>query len=179
MGDRHRRDLVTVAIEHVARRELDQVELEPDPPGDPHGQRDQLAHAGRSVDGQRALPRAQVERLEQAGEAEPVVGVEVGQEHLGQLGQPHRRHELALGPLAAVEQDAVAAPADEHRRQPAPGGRDRSAGAGEENREVHLTPVCQPRAISSNVTRPLCTVAIPIVWCGARRRSVGLPGLKI
>ena len=108
-----------------------------------------------------------------------MVGVEVGQEHLGQLGQPDRLDELALRALAAVEQDAVAAAADQHRRQPAPRGRDRAGGAGKENREVHRRPVCQPTTMSSNVSRPPATVAMPIVCAGARRRSVGLPGLKI
>ena len=68
-----------------------------------------------------------------------MVGVKVGEEHLGQLGEAHRLHELALGSLAAVEQDAIAAPADEHRRQTAARGGDRARRAGEEDREVHLT----------------------------------------
>ena len=39
--------------------------------------------------------------------------------------------------------------------------------------------VCQPSTTSSNAALPSLTVAIPIVWWGERRRSVGLPGLKI
>ena len=179
VGDRDRRDLVAVALQQIAGRELDQIELVPDPAGGPQGEREQLAQAGRPVDRQRPLARAQVKGLQQPREAKPVVGVEVGQEHLGQLGQPDRLHELALRALAAVEQDAVAAAANEHRRQPTPRGRDRAGGAGEENREVHRRPVCQPMTMSSNVSRPPATVALPIVCAGARRRSVGLPGLKI
>ena len=86
---------------------------------------------------ERPLARAQVKRLEQARQAEPMVGVEMGDEHLGELGQSHRLHELALGALTAVEQDAVAATAHEHRGQPAPRRGDRAGGADEERREVH------------------------------------------
>jgi hypothetical protein len=59
------------------------------------------------VDLKRPLAAAEVERLQQSRQSEPVVGVEVGDEDLGQLGEPDRLHELALRALAAVEQDPV------------------------------------------------------------------------
>ena len=43
-----------------------------------------------------------------------MVGVEVSDEHLGELREADRGDQLALGALAAVEQDSVAAAADEH-----------------------------------------------------------------
>ena len=71
------------------------------------------------------------------GQPEPVVGVEVGQEHVVELGQPHRSAQLALRALAAVEQQALAAAAHEQRGHAAPGGGHRAGGAGEEDVEVH------------------------------------------
>ena len=92
---------------------------------------------GRAVDGQRPLAPAQVERLEHPEDPEPVVEVVVGDEDRVELRQPDRAQELLLGALAAVEQEAVAAGAQQQRGQAAARGRDRAGGAGEEEREVH------------------------------------------
>ena len=52
-----------------------------------------------------------------------MVGVVVREEDLGQLDEPHRgAEELALGAFPAVEEQAFAAPAEQHAGQ-APFGR--------------------------------------------------------
>jgi len=53
------------------------------------------------------------------------------------VGQPDGAQQLALGPLAAVEEQAVGAPAHERGRQAAASGRHRAGRTGEEEREVH------------------------------------------
>ncbi len=71
------------------------------------------------------------------GRPEHVVGVEVGDVDLVDLEQADRAHELALGALAAVEQQLLAAAAEQGGGQAAARrGRGRG-GAGEENVEVH------------------------------------------
>jgi hypothetical protein len=97
----------------------------------------QLAQAARPPHGERALAVAQVEGLEHARKPQPVVGMEVREQHLVDVGQADRAHELALRPLAAVEQQPVAAATHEHRGHPPAGGGYRTAGAGEEHVEIH------------------------------------------
>ena len=77
---------------------------------------DQPAQAGRPVEDELALARAQVERLDHPDQAEPVVEVEVGDEDRVELGQPDRAQQLLLGPLAAVEEQPVAARAQRASR---------------------------------------------------------------
>ena len=89
--------------------------------------------AGRAVDRQRPLAVAQLERLEHPRQAEPVVGVEVGEEdrRRGRRARPSaaagagcpRRSRTACGPAAA---DSVAG-------QPAARGRHGAGGAGEDD----------------------------------------------
>ena len=78
------------------------------------------------------------------GQPEPVVGVQVRDEDLIEVGEADRAQQLALRALTAVDEDAVAAPADQHRGQTAALCRQRAAGSGEEDREFHLGSVCQP-----------------------------------
>ena len=66
-----------------------------------------------------------------------MIGMEMGQEHVREIRQADRRDQLPLRALTAVEQDPVSASAHQHRRQSAAGRRGRTAGAGEEDREVH------------------------------------------
>ena len=60
-----------------------------------------------------------------------------------ELGQPDRAQQLLLGALAAVEQDPLAARAQQDRGQPAPRGGHGARGAGEEEREVHGRPILE------------------------------------
>ena len=127
-------DFVSIALEHIAGRELDQLQLKAHPSGGAQRQRHELLETRWAVDRKWALARTEIERLQQPGQPEPMIGVEVGEEYLGEIRESHRPDQLSLGPLTAVEQDPVAAAADEHRGQPAPLRRDRAGGAGEEHR---------------------------------------------
>ena len=85
------------------------------------------------------LAAAKRERLQHPGQPEVVVGVVVREEDLAQLEQPDvRAHELALGPLGAVDQQPVAAAAQEERRRRAAPGRHRAGGAEEDDVEIHV-----------------------------------------
>ena len=83
------------------------------------------------------VPIPEVEGLEHSGETEPVIGVQVRDEDLIQIREPDRAQQLALRALAAVHEDAIAAPAHEQRGQTAALGGQRAAGACEEDREFH------------------------------------------
>ena len=67
-----------------------------------------------------------------------MVRVIVGEEDLAQLDEPDvRAQELALGALGAVEEEALAAAADECRRGRPLRGRHRARGAEKDDVEVH------------------------------------------
>jgi hypothetical protein len=66
-----------------------------------------------------------------------VVEVEVRDEDGADIGQPDRPQQLLLGPLAAVEEDALATGTQQQRREAPARGRDGPGGAGEEERHVH------------------------------------------
>ena len=89
------------------------------------------------MDGKRPVAVAQVEALDHPDEPEPVVEVEVGEEHVGEVAQPDRAQQLALRPLAAVDEDPIPAAPDQQRGQPTPRAGHGSGGAGEEDGEVH------------------------------------------
>ena len=79
------------------------------------------------------------------GQAEEVVGVEVREEDLLQVGQADRRAlQLPLRPLAAVEEEPLAAAADEQRRRPALRGRHRGGRAEEDDVEIHAAILGRP-----------------------------------
>ena len=144
--DRHGGDPVAVPLEHLARLELADVAARTRRDRATRAiEREQLGQAPGTVDRQRRLAAAQVERFQQPREAEPVVRVEVRDEHLVDVDQPDRPEQLALRALAAVDQDPLAAPADQDRRQAAASGRHRAAGAREEDREIHARSVSVER----------------------------------
>ena len=106
-----------------------------------------------------------------------MVEVVVREEDRVELGQPDRAQQLLLGALAAVEQDAVAAGAQQQRGQAAARGRDGAGGAGEEEREVHAR--ARLKRVQLEPQAPLLHGGDPHRVRGRRRRSVGEPGLKI
>ena len=86
---------------------------------------EEVAQPGRPVDRERHVAVAERERLQHPRQAEVVVAVEVREEDLAQVDEADRRaQQLALRPLAAVEEQPVAAAADEQR-----GGERRAVGA--------------------------------------------------
>ena len=124
---------VTVTVQHVSGRQLEQLELEPDPARGAQSEREQRAQTRWAVDRERPLAPAEIECLQQARQAQPMISMEMGQVDLGEVEQPDRAHELTLSPLSAVEQDAIASPANQHRGQSTARGGDRAGGSGEEH----------------------------------------------
>ena len=138
MVDGERADLVVAAVERVARRELDRLDRIGEVPEDTPQAREQVAQAGRAVDRQRHLAPAQREGLQHPRQAEVVVGVEVRQEDVLEVDEADvGAQELALRPLAAVDEQPVAAAADERRRGRPLGGGSRARRPEEHDVEVH------------------------------------------
>ena len=138
VAGRKREQPVVVALEHVARRELDELVRIRESAEDPSERAHQLAEAARAVDRQRQLATAQGEGLQHSREAEEMVGVEVGQEDLAQLDEADvGAQELPLRALGAVEQEPLAAAPDERRGGRAPGGGHRAGRPDEDDVEVH------------------------------------------
>jgi hypothetical protein len=73
-----------------------------------------------------------------------VVGVEVGDEDGIEVGQADGAQQLALGAFATVEQQPLAAAADQHGRQAAPRARHRAGRTGEEDGQIHVATVTRP-----------------------------------
>jgi hypothetical protein len=127
--DREGEDPVIAAVASFARAQLAQLDLVRQLSEDPPQDREEVDEAGRPVDGEGHLAPAEREGLQHPRQAEIMVGVVVRQEDVGELDEAHRRaEELALRALAAVEEDPVAAAADERpgeatsRRRHGPGG---------------------------------------------------------
>ena len=66
-----------------------------------------------------------------------MIGVEMRDENALHVDQADRAKQLALCPFAAIEQQAIASAAHQQGRQASPGARHRTAGAQEEERQVH------------------------------------------
>jgi len=110
-------DPEVAAVASFPRAQLAQIDLVRQLSEDPPQDREEVDESGRPVDGEGHLAPAEREGLQHPRQAEIVVGVVVRQEDVGKLDQAHRRpEELALRALAAVEEDPVAAPADERAR---------------------------------------------------------------
>jgi hypothetical protein len=133
-------ELVAVTRDDVPRPELDERVLVREPAEDAAQRGEELAQPPRAVDRDRQLPAAERERLQHPGQAEIVVGVVVRQEDVRELGKPDRRAEqLALRPLAAVEQQPLTLAADQQRSRRALRGRHRAGRAEEDDVEIHAS----------------------------------------
>jgi hypothetical protein len=133
----NRRDQIAVALHRLGWLELHDVAFVGKAPEDHAHLRDQRLQADGPIDRQRLAAFAQRKRLQHPGQPEPVIGVEVRDEHAVQIEQPDRAQQLALRAFTAVEQQPVAAATDQHRRQPAARARHRAGGPGEEQRKIH------------------------------------------
>ena len=165
----HREDLEHVAVprEPIARVQLDQRVLVGELAEDATQIAEQRYETRRAIDRDRLLAAAEGERLQHPGEAEIVVGVVVGQEHLAQVDESHRRREqLPLRPFAAVEQESFAPAPDEQRRSAAEGGRHRARRAEEHEVEVHA------RSMDGGARGGAARAAV-IYPAGRTRRSPG------
>ena len=138
MRDGERPQAIVLADQLVARPELLQLDGVRELAEDPPQRVEEVAEAGRPVHRDRHLPPTQRERLQHSGQPEIVVGVVVRQEDLPDVDQPHARaEELALRPLAAVEEEPLASSAQEQSRRRPLGGRHRAGGPEEDEIEVH------------------------------------------
>ena len=135
--DREGAHLASLERDRVAGLQLDQFQLEPDPPDDPGQRLEQAAQAARPIDGQRRPAVGQVVCLQQPRQAEEVVGVEVGEVDLVDLGQTQRALKLALRPFPAVEHQPLPPARHQQARGRAPRRGHRAAGAEEDHREIH------------------------------------------
>ena len=86
--DGERDDRVAVAVERVPRTQLDEVERVGQLPEDAPQRAEEVAQAGRPVDGQRHVAAAERERLQHPGQAEVVIRVVVGHEDLRRSTSP-------------------------------------------------------------------------------------------
>ena len=71
------------------------------------------------------------------GRPEPVVQMEVREEHVVEVGEARPRQQLALRALPAVEQDALSPTPHEQRRHPAPTRRHGPRRTGEKHLQIH------------------------------------------
>ena len=134
-----RLDVVPVELDRVTGVHVGDLQVVGDPAPDAGHRRQQPLRPGRAEDVERLLATPQVERLQHPRQPEPVVGVVVREEDGVEIGETDAAQQLALGPLAAVEQQPVTVEPREHGRQAAPGGGHRGARSGEEQLElVHL-----------------------------------------
>ena len=138
VGDRERLDAVPVPLDRVPRGELLHRERIREPPDDDAQRLEERARPARAVDGDAGLAAAEREGLEHPRQAEDVVGVQVGEEDVLEVAEPGvGAQQLSLRPLAAVDEEPVAAAADQRRGRAARGRRRRARGAQEDEVEVH------------------------------------------
>jgi hypothetical protein len=131
-------EAVVAAVHDVPRSQLNELEGVRELAEHTAEGAEELAEAGRAIHRQRKLPPAERERLQHPGQAQVVVGVEVSHEDLRKLDEADARtEELPLGPLAAVDEHAIAASADEHARETSAGSRNRAGSAEEDEVEIH------------------------------------------
>ena len=141
---------------------------------------EEVAKPGRPVDGERHVAHPQRERLEHPGQAEVVVGVEMRDEDVLEVDEADRRaQQLALGSLAAVEEQPVAAAPNEQGRGSAPGGRRAGRGAEEDDVEVHapmVTARSRTAATAAGAARPARSSCRSGDWpAGSARSRSGRP----
>ncbi len=153
--DRERLDRVIAEAHAGAGLELVDLDRVADAADDPAERREQVAQPGRPGDHKGLGPVLHVPGLEQAGQPEVVVGVQVGDEDVIDLDESRRALHLPLRALAAVEEQPVAAAPDQHRGGVAPRRGHRAAGAEKDHVEVH--------GAATVVDASVSTVALPRV----------------
>ena len=150
MVDREGADLVVAAVDRVARLELDRLDRVGEAAEDAAQHAEQIAQPRRAVEPERQLAAAQGEALQHPRQPEVVVGVEVRQEDVFEVGETDvRAQELALRALAAVDQQLVAAAADERRRGRPLGSGSRSRRPEEHDVQIHRASVSPPLSAGS------------------------------
>ncbi len=135
-GKRHQ--VVLLALEHVARLHLEDLHREL-VALDPDSQRRAEDPIGplRADQGKRRGAVQQAHGSHQADDAQHVIGVEVAEEDLAEAEAHAVAHHLALGALAAIENERLALAVDGERRHVAVHRRHRGAGAEEGEAKGH------------------------------------------
>src|SRR5262249_6313242 len=147
---------------------LDELQRITDLPEDAAKADEQRLEPRGTVDRQRHLALAQLERLQHPRQPEVVVAVEMADEDLLEVGQPDRRaHQLALRPLAAVEEQAVAAAPHEQSGRRTVRRRCAARRAEEDEIEVHAPIVAEPgagRCVYGRMSRCPARTSAPLRW---------------
>lgn len=144
--EREGAQLVAVAAQAVAGLQLDELHRVGEAPVDRAQRRHRPLQAGRAVDRQRQVAAAQGERLEQARQAENVVGVEVREEDVGELWQADlRAQELPLCALGTVDEQPLAPAPHEQRRRGTLRRRGRGGRSQQDEVEIHGAMIAERR----------------------------------
>ena len=129
---------IAVAVQRVARLQLERVDRIAETPEDAPQGREQVVEPDGPGDDERQFPAPEREGLEHAGEAEVMVGVEVCDQDLGEIDEPDLRpQELPLRAFRAVDEDPVAAAPDKRRSRGSLSSRSRARRPKEHDVEVH------------------------------------------
>ena len=131
-------EAVIVPDQLVSGAQLLQLDGVGEPAEDPPHGVEEIAETGWPVDRDRNLAAAERKGLQHPGQAQVVVGVVMREEDLAQLDQADvRAQQLPLRALGAIEEQALAAATEEHRRGRALRGRHGAGRAEEDEIEVH------------------------------------------
>jgi hypothetical protein len=131
-------EAVSVPLDGVARRQLDDTELVREAPNHDAERPEQGSRTARAVDDDRQIAAAQREGLQHPREAEDVIRVEVGQQDVLEIDEPRlRAQQLTLRSLTAVDEQAIAATPDERRRRASRRCRRGAGRAEKEQVEIH------------------------------------------
>jgi hypothetical protein len=157
MRDRERAHAKPLVLDDRPRRDRDRPDLEPRPPARPDHLRQQAPRRPqRGAAAEEREPAARPQQSQRRGEpAQPqqMIGIGMGQQHAVQPAQPEPAlQQLALRPLAAVDQEPSLAVDHDQRRQP-PLDR-RHAGRGAEKNDFEHAPTAPCLPVAAGLPRP-------------------------
>ena len=131
-------DLVVASLDDVTRIELDGLDGVGQRSEDTAQGAEEIPKTRGAVEREWHIAPPQRERLEHAGQAEIVIGVEMREQDVLEVDQSDiRAEQLPLGALAAIDQETVAAPPDERCRCGPLGGGSRTRRPEEHNVQIH------------------------------------------
>ena len=172
VGGRKRLDPKPLVPDPVRRVQLHEVEVVWHSPDHRVQRVHERFEAVRPVQSQRCFAAAQCERLEHPWQPEVVVCVPVGDQDLVDVYEPGARtKQLALCPLAAVDEQRQSATTDEHRRQAALGGGRGTRRPEKKHAEIHPATLDEARTADGRDRSPERSVT-RVCGSGRRRRCV-------
>ena len=138
MLDGEREDRISLARDRRARRDLGDLERKGEPlDAEAVGALEERVKPRRAPEAKRFGARLQRERAQQAEDAEDVIGVVVREEEVVERERDAVAHHLALGALAAVDEQRFALADEGERRDAALDGGAGGGGAEEAEGEAH------------------------------------------